>query len=62
MSRTPKKRRRKTSSGRIGLRSAPSLPVPGTRLFVQLARRLGRTLIGVLPCSRRIRAANDPQA
>lgn len=31
-------------------------------LFTRLALRLGRTVVGVLPHSRRIPAANDPEA
>lgn len=31
-------------------------------LFARLALRLGRTVVGVLPGSRRILAANDPEA
>ena len=39
---------------RASRRGAPSL-------FSRLVRRLGRTVVGVLPRSRRILAANDPE-
>ena len=32
------------------------------RLFARLALRVGRTVFGILPFARRVRAANDPKA
>lgn len=53
---------RKNPAGRAGPR--PARARHGARLnpLQQLVVAAGATLLGVLPCSRRIRAANDPDA
>ncbi|MCW5591762.1 MAG: hypothetical protein KIS74_06680 [Burkholderiales bacterium] len=59
MSRTAKKPRRKRRAAPRGNVSPPRRPPnPLQRLILTL----GRTLVGVLPRSRRVRAANDPKA
>ena len=59
MSRTAKKPRHKRRAAHRGNASPLRRPInPLHRLILSL----GRTLVGVLPRSRRVRAANDPKA
>ena len=59
MSRTAKKPRHKRRAALRGGASPLRRPInPLQRLILTL----GRTLVGVLPRSRRVRAANDPKA
>jgi hypothetical protein len=64
VSRTPKECRRKPAVDSDGRQSALKRRRARTdaRPLLRLVMRLGKTLIGVLPRSRRIRAANDPLA
>ena len=42
---------------------APAVRVRGARrLLARLVLRVGRTVVGILPFARRVRAANDPKA
>ena len=64
MTRSAKKPSRKPAAGRKGRVRAASRRRARASLnpIQKLILTLGRTIVGFLPCSRRIRAANDPRA
>lgn len=62
MTRPEKKPRRKPAAGRKGRVRAVSRRRARLNPIQELILTLGRTIVGFLPCSRRIRAANDPRA
>lgn len=62
MTRTAKKSRRKRLGVPRGSAAPPRRPRGRLNPLQRLILTLGRTLVGVLPRSRRVRAANDPKA
>lgn len=56
-------KKRGASRSRAPRAMAPAVRVRGARrLLARLVLRVGRTVVGILPFARRVRAANDPKA
>ena len=56
-------KKRGVSRARAQRTAGPAVRVRGARrLLARLVLRVGRTVVGILPFARRVRAANDPKA